>query len=243
MSQVDIGGGAKSAIRVRLNPSMLASMGLTLDDVRSALVSASSLIPKGSMVEGGGNYSLQNNDQLLTPEDYQRLLLGKKGIGNVKLGDLAQISLTNENVRASGSFNGERAVLLMVRKQAGANMIETSDQIMAALPQLQSWLPASVNLAVASERTQAIRASLREVQWSLLLSIFLVVLVCFLFLRNLRTTLIAAVTVPLSLAGTFAVMWLLHQSIDNLSLMALLVAVGFVVDDAIVVIEVITREL
>lgn len=241
VSEVDIKGAAKLAIRVKLNPSMLASMGLSLDNIRDTIVSANALLPKGSMSGNGLNYSLQSNDQLLKPEEYNDLIITKKPQGAVKLGDLGRIILSNENIRATATFNGKRAVLLTIRKQSGANVIETSDQIMAALPQLQSWLPSAVQLSVLLERTGTIRASLKEVQQSLLLSLLLVVLVCFIFLRKIRITLIAAITVPLSFAGTFVVMWLLHQSIDNLSLMALIIAVGFVVDDAIVVIEVIVQ--
>ncbi|MBX9743001.1 MAG: efflux RND transporter permease subunit [Chthoniobacterales bacterium] len=243
VSQVDIGGGAKSAIRIELNPAVLASMGLTLETIRSVITSASTLMPKGSATEGNTNYTFESNDQLLTPSDYENLLVRKTPSTSVRLGNIAKVTLGNENIQATGSFNGERAVLLMIRKQADANIIKTSEEIMALLPQLRSWLPASVSLSVLNERTGTIRASLQEVQWSLLLSLVLVVLVCFLFLRNLRTTAIAAITIPLSLAGTLMVMWSLHESIDNLSLMALIVAVGFVVDDAIVVIEVITQKL
>ncbi len=243
VSQVDIGGGAKSAIRIQLNPAVLAPMGLTLDDIRSTITSANMLLPKGSATDGTINYSFESNDQLLTPHDYEDLLVGKNPKNAIRLGTIAKITIGNENTQTTGTFNGERAVLLMIRKQAAANIIKTSDEIMSLLPQLRSWLPAAVTLSVLSERTATIRASLHEVEWSLILSLILVILVCFLFLRQLRTTLIAAITVPLSVAGTFVVMWLLHESLDNLSLMALIVAVGFVVDDAIVVIEVIVRKL
>ncbi|MFI0348596.1 MAG: efflux RND transporter permease subunit [Chthoniobacterales bacterium] len=243
VSEVDIKGSAKPAIRIRLNPSMLGSMGLTVDDVRNSIVSANALLPKGSMVGDTLNYSIESNDQLLKPEDYENLMITKGSTGVIKLGDLAQIVLSNENAFATASFNGKRAVFLLIRKQAGTNIIDVSNHVMAALPQLRSWLPSSVNLSIITERTGTIRASLREVKWSLLLSLLLVGLICFVFLRKIKIMLIALITVPLCFAGTFIVLWLLHESIDNLSLMALIVAVGFVVDDAIVVIEVIVREI
>ncbi|MEI6034567.1 MAG: efflux RND transporter permease subunit [Verrucomicrobiae bacterium] len=243
VSQVDIGGGAKSAVRIQLNPAALASMGLTLDDIRSSVSSATANLPKGNLGGNGLGYTIASNDQLLHARDFTKLIVAKKPTGPVTLSSVGQAVESNENVRQIGWFNSERAVLLIIRKQAGANIIETTDAIRAALPQMREWLPPSVKLSILSDRTGTIRASLREMGISLLASIALVVMVCFVFLRRVAATLIAAITIPLSLAGTFGAMWLLGYSIDNLSLMALTVAVGFVVDDAIVVIETIVREL
>jgi len=243
VSQVDIGGGAKSAVRIQLNPAALASMGLTLDDVRSAVSSSTANLPKGDLAGNGLSYSIASNDQLLKARDYDDLIVAQKKTGTVPLRAIGKAVDSNENVRQAGWFNSDRAVLVMIRKQAGANIIETTDQIRASLPQLRAWLPPSVKLSVLTDRTGTIRGSLHEMGFSLLVSIALVILVCFLFLRRVAATLIAATTIPLALAGTFGAMWILYYSIDTLSLMALTVAVGFVVDDAIVVIENIVREL
>ena len=243
VSQVDIGGGAKSAVRIQLNPAALASMGLTLDDVRSAVSSSTANLPKGNLDGHGLEFTIASNDQLLHAKDYLDIVVAQKPTGSITLGAIGQAVDSNENVRQIGWFNSDRAVLIIIRKQAGANIIATTDAIRAEIPRLREWLPPSVKLSILSDRTGTIRASLYEMEFSLLASIALVIMVCFLFLRRVAATLIAAVTIPLSLAATFGVMWLCGYSIDNLSLMSLTVAVGFVVDDAIVVIENIVREL
>ncbi|MEO6052432.1 MAG: efflux RND transporter permease subunit, partial [Chthoniobacterales bacterium] len=243
VSQVDIGGGAKSAVRVRVNPPALASMELTMDDIRTALVNSNSNLPKGGIDGNGLGYAINSNDQLLEAKEYKDIIVAQKNGTSIPLNAVATVVDANENVRMAGWYNDKRAVLLIVRKQSDANIIETADQIHASLPQLERWLPPSVHLSVLSDRTNTIRASVKEVQFSLLISTCLVVMVCFIFLRRFWPTLIASITVPLSLAATFGVMYLLHFSLDNISLMALTISVGFVVDDAIVVIENIVRYL
>jgi len=244
VSQVDIGGGAKSAVRIQLNPPALAAMGLTMDDVRTVITQINTpVIPKGSLDGAHHSWSVNSNDQLFEAADYNDIIVATKNGTPVTLGSIGHAIDANENSRQAGSFNGHRAVLLIIRKQADANVIETVDQVRALMPQMQRWLPPAVRISVLSDRTGTIRASVRDVQLALLVSVALVVMVCFLFLRRFWPTFIACVAVPLSLAGTFAAMWALDFSLDNISLMALTVAVGFVVDDAIVVIENIVRFL
>ena len=244
VSQVDIGGGAKSAVRIQLNPPALASMGLTLDDVRNVIMQVNTpQLPKGSLDGQHRSWAVNSNDQLFDAEDYNDIIIANKNGVPVPLSAVGQAIDANENIRQSGSFNGQRAVLLIIRKQADANIIATVDKIQSLLPLMQSWLPPAVKISVLSDRTATIRASVHDVQLALVVSVALVVMVCFLFLRRFWPTFIASVTVPLSLAGTFGAMWALDFSLDNISLMALTVAVGFVVDDAIVVIENIVRYL
>ncbi|MEO8205588.1 MAG: efflux RND transporter permease subunit [Chthoniobacterales bacterium] len=243
VSQVDIGGGAKSAVRVQINPPALASMGLTLDDVRTALTTSNSNLPKGGVSGGGLGYAINSNTQLFEAVDYKHIIIAQKNGTPIPLNAIGSVVDANENVRMAGWYNDKRAVLLIIRKQSDANIIETVDQVRAALPQLERWLPPSVKLSILSDRTNTIRASVRDVQHSLLISICLVVMVCFIFLRRFWPTFIASITVPLSLLATFGIMYLLHFSLDNISLMALTISVGFVVDDAIVVIENIVRYL
>jgi hydrophobe/amphiphile efflux-1 (HAE1) family protein len=237
VSQVMISGGAKSAVRVQVNPAALASIGSSLEDVRAFLTQANVNRPKGSVDGEQASYTIYSNDQLLGADEYKDLVFAQKNGTPILLSSFAKIVEGVENTRLGGWNGMKPAVLLVVFKQADANVIETVDRIRAALPQTELWLPPSVKLEVLSDRTVTIRASVEEVQYSLLLSIALVVMVIFLFLRRFWPTFIASVTVPLALAGTFGAMYLLGYSLDNLSLMAVTISVGFVVDDAIVVIE------
>jgi hydrophobe/amphiphile efflux-1 (HAE1) family protein len=241
VSQAIISGADKSAVRVQINPGALASMGLNLEDVRSLLNQANVDSPKGSFDGAHSSYTLVSNDQLDQAKDYQDLILTQRGGTPVKLGMLGRAIESVENSRVAGWAGTNRSVLVIIFKQAGANVIETVDRIRAVLPQLEKWIPPSVKITELSDRTTTIRASVRDVQFSLMLSIALVVMVIFLFLRRFWPTFIASITVPLALAGTFAFMYLCDYSIDNLSLMAVTISVGFVVDDAIVVIENIHR--
>jgi hydrophobe/amphiphile efflux-1 (HAE1) family protein len=241
VSQVVISGAAKSAIRVQVNPAALASAGLSIEDVRTFLGATNVDEPKGSVDGDEASYTIYSNGQLLRAEDYRDLIVAQKNGTPIKLSSLATVIDGVENSRTGGWSGTRPAVLLIVFKQPDANVIETVDRIRAVLPQTEKWLPPSVKVDVLSDRTVTIRASVDEVQFSLLLSIALVVMVVFLFLRRFWPTFIASVTVPLALAGTFGVMYLLGYTLDNLSLMALTISVGFVVDDAIVVIENIHR--
>ncbi len=237
VSQVLVGGSAKSAVRVQVNPAALASTGLSLSDVRTFLQGANVDKPKGSVDGEHDSYTIYSNGQLLRADQYRDLILAQKGGTPIRLSSLANVVDDVENTRLGGWHGTKPAVLLIVFKQPDANVIETVDRIRTVLPQVEKWLPPSVKIDILSDRTVTIRASVEEVQFSLLLSIALVVLVVFLFLRRFWPTFIASVTVPLALAGTFGVMYLLGFSLDNLSLMAVTISVGFVVDDAIVVIE------
>lgn len=244
VSQVGIYGGAKTAVRVQVNPASLASMGLSMEDVRTFLQSTNRLLPKGSLeTSDGRTFMVSANDQLFGADKYRDLVIAERNGVPVRLGDIATVIDSNENIRQAGWFNRERAVLLPVMKQSDANVIAVVDQIKKILPLLRSWVPPGVEIEVMSDRTQTIRASVHDVQFTLILTVGLVTLVMGLFLRRFWPTFIAGITVPLALAGTFGVMWLWGFSLDNISLMALTVAVGFLVDDAIVVIENIVRHL
>ncbi|HVY70424.1 MAG TPA: efflux RND transporter permease subunit, partial [Verrucomicrobiae bacterium] len=237
VSQAFIGGADRTAVRVQLNPGALASTGISLEDVRAMLGQVNVDSPKGSLDGGRVSYSITSNDQLHEADEYQDLVLTQKGNTPVKLSSLGKVIEGVENNRLAGWAGTNRAVLVIVQKQAGANVIETVDRIHATLPLLEKWLPPSVKVQVLSDRTVTIRASVNDVQFSLAISIALVVMVVFLFLRRFWPTFIASITVPLALSGTFAFMYLFGYSVDNLSLMAITISVGFVVDDAIVVIE------
>jgi multidrug efflux pump len=241
VSMASISGSAKSAVRVRLNPGALASAGLGMADVRNAILSAGAHLPKGVLEDGGVRWTIEANDQLANATDYAGIVVSQKDGAVLTLGDLGEVTDGVENTRLAGWSRLTPAVVIIVYKQPDANIIETVDRIRAVMPQIQEWLPASVELKVESERTKTIKASVRDVQQSLVVSVILVMLVMLLFLRRLAPTIIASVTVPLALAGTFAGMRAADYSLDNLSLMALTIAVGFVVDDAIVVIENIVR--
>ncbi|MBS0657873.1 MAG: multidrug efflux RND transporter permease subunit [Verrucomicrobia bacterium] len=243
VSQVSVSGGAKSAVRIQINPSAIASMGISMEDIRSVLTQVNVASPKGSVDGDLQSYVLASNDQLFEAAQYQNIIVGTRNGVPIPLSAVGKAVDATENVRQAGWFTNDRAVLLFVFKQADANVIEIVDGIRELLPQVRSWIPPGVKLSLVSDRSQTIRASVREVQFTLLISIALVVMVMFIFLRRFWPTVISSVTMPLSLAGTFGVMWLCGFSLDNLSLMALTVSVGFVVDDAIVVIENIVRYL
>ena len=243
VSQVFISGAAKDAIRVQVDPAALASAGLSMEDVRAMLSQVNVDEPKGSLEGNGLSYSLDSNDQLLQARDYQRLVIAEKTKGPVRLSAMGHAIEGVENTLQAGWANTNPAVLVIIFKQADANVIETVDRIKKELPHLAQWLPPAVTLTALSDRTRTIQASVKEVQFSLMLSISLVVLVIFLFLRRFWPTFIASITVPLALAATFAGMYFCHYSLDNLSLMAVTISVGFVVDDAIVVIENIFRQI
>jgi hydrophobe/amphiphile efflux-1 (HAE1) family protein len=243
VSQAFVSGGAKDAIRVQVNPVALASAGLSLEDVRTALTQANVDQPKGGLDGARLSYTLACNDQLFRAADYDSLILAQKSGGPVLLRAVGRAVDEVENTRQAGWSDTNDAVLVMVFKQPDANVIETAERIKKELPNLRQWLPPGVNIEIISDRTRTITASVREVQLSLVLSIALVVMVIFLFLRRFWPTFIASVTVPLALAATFACMYFFHYSLDNLSLMAVTISVGFVVDDAIVVIENIFRHI
>jgi len=241
VSQVVIGGGAKSAVRVQMNPVALASMGLSLEDIRTTLSQANVLSPKGAFDGEQQRFVIASNDQLAYADQYLPIIVAQHNGAAVPLRDVGTAIDAQENRDQAGLFNNKRAVLLVIFKQPDANVVRTTDQIHAILPQLRTWLPPSLHLDVMSDRTTTIRASVRDVQLTLVITMGLVVMVMFLFLRRFWPTFISGVTMPLALAGTFGVMWLCGYSLDNLSLMALTVSTGFVVDDAIVVIENIVR--
>ncbi|MBD8882278.1 MULTISPECIES: efflux RND transporter permease subunit [Rhodanobacter] len=238
---VSIAGNVRPAVRIQVNPAQLANLGLTLEDVRSALTQANVNAPKGTLNGKTQSYSIGTNDQLADAADYKGTIIAYKNNAPVKLSDVASVVDGVEDDQLAAWANGKPAVLLDIRRQPGANIVETVKQIRAILPELRSVLPADVHLDVFADRTVTIRASVEDVQFTLLLTIFLVVAVIFVFLRRLWATLIPSVAVPLSLLGTFGVMSFTSMSLDNLSLMALTVATGFVVDDAIVMIENIVR--
>jgi multidrug efflux pump len=243
VGQVIVGGGALPAVRVEVNPTALNHNGLGLDDVRLALAAANANRPKGSLGDERSSWSLATTDQLLKAADYRDLVIRYTNGAALRLSDVAKVTDSVEDVRNAGLSNGKPAIILIIFRQPGANIIETVDRIRELLPQMQASLPPTIKLDVAIDATRTIRASVRDVQITLGISISLVILVVFVFLRSWRSTLIPSVAVPISLIGTFGAMYLLHYSLDNLSLMALTVATGFVVDDAIVVIENVTRHL
>jgi len=238
---VSIAGNVRPAVRIQVNPAQLSNLGLTLEDVRSALTQANVNAPKGTLNGKTQSYSIGTNDQLADAAEYKNTIISYKNGAPVKLADVANVVDGVENDQLAAWANGKPAVLLDIRRQPGANIVETVKQIRQILPELRSVLPADVHLNVFADRTITIRASVEDVQFTLLLTIFLVVAVIFVFLRRLWATVIPSVAVPLSLLGTFGVMSFTSMSLDNLSLMALTVATGFVVDDAIVMIENIVR--
>ncbi|SPE44111.1 multidrug efflux system, subunit C [Candidatus Sulfotelmatobacter sp. SbA7] len=243
VGQVSVGGSSLPGVRVDVNPTQLNSYGLGLQDVASMLSRQNANSPKGQIVDGTTTADIVTNDQLLKAVNYMPLVVGYHNGAAVKLSDVANVQDSTENIRAAGFVNGKPSVLIIIYRQPGANIIDTVDRIRAALPALKASVPAAIDTQIVIDRTQTIRASVHDVERSLMISISLVILVVFVFLRSVRATLIPAVAVPVSLIGTFGVMYLCHYSIDNLSLMALTISTGFVVDDAIVVIENITRYL
>ena len=243
VGQVAVGGSSLPGVRVDVNPTQLNNYGLGLQDVASTLSQQNANSPKGQVVDKTTTADIVTNDQLLKAVDYMPLVVGYHNGAAVKLSDVANVQDSTENIRAAGFTNGKPSVLIIIYRQPGANIIDTVDRIRAALPSLKASVPSAIDTEIVIDRTQTIRASVHDVERSLIISISLVILVVFLFLRNVRATLIPAVAVPVSLIGTFGVMYLCHYSVDNLSLMALTISTGFVVDDAIVVIENITRYL
>ncbi|NBD12219.1 MULTISPECIES: efflux RND transporter permease subunit [Corallococcus] len=244
VGQVLVGGGALPAVRAEVNPTALEKYGLGLDAVRTVLGAQNSNRPKGQLVDGPRAYLLTADDQIVRAEQYRPLILGYSNGAAVRLQDVANVTDDNvEDVHSLGLANGKEAIILIIFKEPGANVIDTVDALQARLPAFQAILPADVDLTVMMDRTTTIRAALRDVEMTLLMSIGLVILVVFAFLGNLRATLIPSVAVPLSLLGTFAIMKLLGFSLDNLSMMALTISTGFVVDDAIVVLEDIERHI
>src|SRR3984957_3348475 len=240
---VSVGGEQNPAIRVQINPAQLAAEGLDLEAVRTALTSATVDQPKGALYGAQQTAVLQTNDQLMTAQGFSDYILAYRNGAPIRVRDIGRAVTAPEDVTLAGWLNTQPAIAIAVQRLPGANVIATVDQIKTALPQLQASLPPSVKIHIVSDRTQTIRASVADVQFTLLLTIGLVVGVIFLFLRKLWATLIPAISVPMSLIGTFAVMYVLGYSLDNLSLMALTIAVGFVVDDAIVMIENIVRHI
>ncbi len=243
VGEVTVGGGALPAVRVEAIPDAVNRLGITMDDVRQALRGANSYLPKGLFENDDQMWLVGANDQLGKAADYESIIVARKDDGFIRLSDVARVVDSSQNVRNMALANGSPAILLIVFRAPGANIIETVDRVKDMLPQLASWLPESATLSVRMDRSLTIRASLREVEKSLILAMALVVLVTFLFLRNTRATAIPAVAAPVSLVATFGVMYLCGYSLDNLSLMALTVSTGFVVDDAIVVLENIVRRL
>src|SRR5450631_1011128 len=258
VGQVFVGGGANPAVRAELNPGQLNSFGIGIDAVRTALGAANANNPKGSVSNAVNAWAINDTDQIKTADQYRPLIVGYNSSNGsaVRLGDVADVEDSVEDIHTSG-LSGNRcapgsgpqcqgaepAVLIIISRQPGANIIDTVDHVYAVLPQLQAAISPAIHLGVVMDRTLTVRASVHDIEITLLLSIVLVILVVFVFLRTVRATIIPSIAVPLSLIGTFGVMYLLGYSLDNLSLMALAISTGFVVDDAIVVLENITRYL
>ena len=243
VGEVQIGGSSLPAVRIAVEPQLLNQYGLSLDEVRTAVANANQRRPMGFVEDAERNWQVRANDQLEKAKDYEPIVIRQQNGTILRLSDVAAITDGVENRYNSGFFNDQSAVLLVVNRQAGANIIETVGQIKAQLPALQSLLPASVQLNVAMDRSPVINASLKEAEHTLLIAVVLVILVVYLFLGSLRASLIPSLAVPVSLVGTFAVMYLCGFSLNNLSLMALILATGLVVDDAIVVLENISRHI
>ena len=243
VGDVTVSGAEQPAIRIRADPQRLGAMGLAFDDVRAAIASANAPSPLGAFDGAGRNETLGMATQLDTAEEYRRIIVRTKNGAAVRLSDVADVQLGVRNTLNAGWFNGSPAIIINVTQEPGSNIIQAIDGVMTILPDLRRMMPEGVEIAVMSDRSQTIRASLHDLEFTLAISIALVTLVVFLFLRQIVSTLAAAVTVPLSLAGTFAAMWAAGFSIDNLSLMAITISVGFVIDDAIVMIENIHRNM
>jgi multidrug efflux pump len=243
VGQVSVGGGSLPAVRVELIPMLLNKLGIGFDDVRTAITSTNANRPKGSLDDGEHYWQVQANDQAKVAEEYKPIVVAYRNGAAVRLGDLGDVLDSVQDTRNYGMANGKPAVLMIINRQPNANIIEVVDSITDLLPELRASIPASMDLQVMLERTSTIRASLHEVERTLMISVGLVILVVYIFLRSGRATLIPAVAVPISLIGTFAAMYILGFSLNNLSLMALTIATGFVVDDAIVVLENVSRHL
>ncbi len=243
VGEVRVGGSALPAVRVELNPPTLNKYGIGLEDVRLALAAANANRPKGAVEDGDRHWQIYANDQAKTAAEYLPLVIAYRNGAAVRLSDVAEVVDSVQDLRNAGSANGKRSVLVIINRQPNANIIETVDRVTALLPSLRASIPSAINLDLMMERTTTIRASLHDVERTLAISVTLVILVVFGFLRNWRATLIPSMAVPVSLIATFGVMYLAGYSLDNLSLMALIIATGFVVDDAIVVLENVSRHL
>jgi multidrug efflux pump len=243
IGQVIIGGSALPAVRVELNPQALYKYGIGLEDIRAALASANANSPKGTIDDGDRRYQVYTNDQATEANDYKPLVVAYRNGAAVTLTDVAAVNNSVEDLRNLGLANGNPSVLIIIFRQPGANIIEVIDQVKAELPHLQAAMPADVNVSIAIDRSTTIRQSLHDTETTLVIAIILVIIVVFFFLRSIRATIIPGVAVPISILGTFSGMYLLGYSLDILSLMALTIATGFVVDDAIVVLENISRHL
>ena len=241
VGQVFVGGAAQPAVRAEVNPMLLNKLGVGLDTVRTALSAANANRAKGAVANQSTTWSFSDTDQLFTADQYRPLIVAYRNGGPVRLGDVADVQDSVSDVRNIGLANGKPSVLIIVFRQPGANIIETVDRVVALMPYLQSSISPAIALTIAMDRTVTVRASVKDIEFTLILSIILVILVVFAFLRTVRATIIPSIAVPLSLVGTFGGMYLLGFSLDNLSLMALAISTGFVVDDAIVVLENITR--
>jgi len=243
VGQVVVGGSSLPAVRVELNPLALNKYGIGLEQVRTALAGANANVPKGHFANDGHTWTIQANDQLFKAVDYKPLIVSYSNGAPVRVGDIADVQDSVADIRNAGFSNGKPSVLLVIFRQPGANIIETVSRINAAMPTLKAEVPQGINFTTVLDQTVTISASIHDVEFTLIIAILLVILVVFIFLRDFRTMLIPGVAVPVSLIGTFGVMYLLGYSLDNLSLMALTISTGFVVDDAIVVVENITRYL
>ncbi len=243
VGQVNVGGSALPGVRVELNPVQLSKYGISLEQVRTVLATANANTPKGHFSDGHQTWEVGSNDQIFKAADYAPLIVSYHGVSAVRMQDIGDVVDSVEDIRNAGYANGKPSVLVIINRQPNANIIDTVDRIRALLPQLKAEMPASIDMHIAMDQTVTIRASVWDVEKSLVISVLLVILVVFVFLRSARSTFIPSVAVPVSLVGTFGVMYLLGYSLDNLSLMALTISTGFVVDDAIVVIENITRYL
>ena len=245
VGQVYVGGGANPAVRAELDPNLLNKFGVGLEAVRNALASSNANKPKGELASGGSSWTVNDNDQIKHAEDYRPLIVAYNAQNGaaVRLGDVGDVEDSVEDAHIYGLSNGKRAVIVIIWRQPGANIIQTVDNVLSTLPQLQASISPAIHLDVVSDRTTTVRASLHDIEITLGISVVLVILVVFVFLRTIRATIIPSIAVPLSLIGTFGVMYLAGYSLDNLSLMALAISTGFVVDDAIVVLENITRYL
>ena len=236
-----IEGNQKPAVRVRINPTALAAQGLSLEDVRMALMQNNVNAPKGSFDGLRQSYAINANDQIFSAAEFREVIIASHNGAPVRLRDVGNVIDNVENVRMAGWVDGQPAVIVDIQRQPGANIIETANRVKALLPRLRSTVPPSVKIAILTDRTATIRASVRDVQFTLVLAVVLVVMVIFVFLRKFWATVIPSVALPLTLVGTFGIMKLVGFSLDNLSLMALTISTGFVVDDAIVMIENIVR--
>ena len=243
VGQVTLSGSSLPAVRVELNPQALFKYGIGLESVRAAISAANAHAPKGAIEEDDRHYQIYTNDQAHKADEYRSLIIAYRNGAAVRLSDVADIADSVENLRNLGIANGKPSVLVVLNREPGANIIDTVDRVRALLPQIAASIPSDIDVDVAIDRSTTIRTSLRDVERTLLIAIALVILVVFLFLRNFRAALVPSVAVPVSLIGTFGIMYLLNYSLDNLSLMALTVATGFVVDDAIVVLENVSRHI